>query len=451
VKVDLLVAEIGSTTTTVNAFDGLNTGLPRFLGQGQVRTTVDEGDVNLGLEEALRSLEGKLGEKVAWESFLASSSAAGGLRMSVHGLVYAMTAKAAKEAALGAGAVVSLVTGGEVSDEDLEQLSEINPNIILLAGGVDYGEKETILKNAARLAAWLAARERPAPVIYCGNRGGAAEASRIFREKELSLIVTENVYPQIDQLNILPARTEIQKVFNEHIVEARGMGLIRRLVQGRILPTPGAVMEAALLAYAHLEDLLVFDVGGATTDVHSVTEGSEEIQRLLLHPEPTAKRTVEGDLGVYRNADRVLELCREEGLLNDPADPGLSAPAPIPVTEEQLYIAELMTRQAVKTALLRHVGSWRYIYGPTGRQTVVEGKDLTRIKTVIGTGGALARLPGGEAKMAGALKGKSGLELLPKGKVRYLIDRHYIMAAVGMISRSYPEAGWFLLSQSLGL
>jgi len=451
VKIDLLVAEIGSTTTTVNAFDGLNTGLPRFLGQGQAVTTVDEGDVNLGLEEALTDLETRLGEKVAWESFLASSSAAGGLRMSVHGLVYAMTAKAAKEAALGAGAVVSLVTAGVISGEDLAQLSAIKPSIILLAGGVDYGEKETVLKNALILTDWLTENKRAVPVIYCGNRGAAAEASRIFRERELPLIVTENVYPRIDQLNILPARAEIQKVFNEHIVEARGMGQIRRLVQGRILPTPGAVMEAALLAYAHLEDLLVFDVGGATTDVHSVTEGSEEIQRLLLHPEPPAKRTVEGDLGIYRNAARVMELCREEGLLYNPADPEPAALAPIPVTEEQLHLAELMTRQAVKTALLRHVGSWRYIYGPTGRQTVVEGKDLTRIKTVIGTGGALARLPGGEEKMAGALKGKSGLELLPKGKVRYLIDRHYIMSAVGMLSSSHPEAGWLLLSQSLGL
>jgi len=451
VKIDLLAAEIGSTTTKVNAFTGLNSSEPRYLGHGFSRTTVEEGDVNLGLEQALVSLESKLGEKVSWERFLASSSAAGGLRMTVHGLVYAMTAKAAREAALGAGAVVTLVTAGEISGEDLVQLNQINPNIILLAGGVDYGEKETVLKNAALLAGWLAAREKPVPVIYCGNQGAAAEASHIFRDQGLPLIITQNVYPQIDQLNIQPARTEIQRVFNDHIVEARGMAQIRRLVQGSILPTPGAVMEASLLAYRHLEDLLVFDVGGATTDVHSVTEGSEEIQRLLLHPEPTAKRTVEGDLGVYRNAARVIELCREEGLVEEDDIYKESFLAAIPETAEQIALSGRITAQALKTALLRHVGSWRYIYGPTGRQTVVEGKDLTRVKTVIGTGGALVRLPDGEEKMVRALKGKSGLELLPKGKVRYLIDRHYIMAAIGTLSRSYPEDGWPLLRESLGL
>jgi len=34
-KVDVLVAEIGSTTTVVNAFHGLDGGRPGYLGQGQ--------------------------------------------------------------------------------------------------------------------------------------------------------------------------------------------------------------------------------------------------------------------------------------------------------------------------------------------------------------------------------------------------------------------------------
>jgi uncharacterized protein (TIGR01319 family) len=67
-------------------------------------------------------------------------------------------------------------------------------------------------------------------------------------------------------------------------------------------------MEAARLLQETMGDLVLIDVGGATTDVHSVTEGSEEIQRLLLSPEPFAKRTVEGDLGVYVNASHVAAL-----------------------------------------------------------------------------------------------------------------------------------------------
>ena len=52
---------------------------------------------------------------------------------------------------------------------------------------------------------------------------------------------------------------------------------------------------------------MVQDVGGATTDLHSVTEGSEEISRILVSPEPKAKRTVEGDLGVYINMRNIVD------------------------------------------------------------------------------------------------------------------------------------------------
>jgi len=449
VKVDLLVADIGSTITMISAFDKLGSSRASFLAQGHTKTTVEAGDVTIGLDNALADLETKLGEKLAWDQFLASSSAAGGLKMSVHGLVYDMTAKAAREAALGAGAVVSMVTAGELTQADLQKLETTRPSLILLAGGVDYGEKETVLKNAHHLSSWLVGKEDPVQVIYCGNRAAAEQALHIFQQKGLSLVITDNVYPRIDQLNVQPARKEIHRAFNRHIVEAKGMEKIRRLVEGEIIPTPGAVMEAARLGYEYLEDLVVFDVGGATTDVHSVTEGSEEIQHLLLHPEPKAKRTVEGDLGVYRNASRVLELCYDEGLLSEFEAIDPATIEPVPGSDKQQELIGILTEQALKTALVRHAGSWRYIYGPTGRQTVVEGKDLTRVKTVIGTGGALSQLPGGEKKMEKALKGKTGLELLPRGKVVHLIDRCYIMAAVGVISKNDPAVAWQLLTQSL--
>ena len=98
-KVDVLVAEIGSTTTVVNAFHGLDGDRPVYLGQGQAPTSVLDGDVRIGLQSAVSDLCGKLGtESLEYREMLATSSAAGGLKMTVHGLVYDMTAKAAREA-----------------------------------------------------------------------------------------------------------------------------------------------------------------------------------------------------------------------------------------------------------------------------------------------------------------------------------------------------------------
>ncbi|MEA4845875.1 MAG: glutamate mutase L, partial [Clostridiaceae bacterium] len=134
-KISVLVAEIGSTTTVVNAFDNIMGPCPEFIGQGQAPTSVLNGDVTIGLKGAVEDLKRNLGEKeITWDDFLATSSAAGGLRMTVHGLVYDMTVRAAKEAALGAGAIIKHVTAGKLRRTDLKKLEDIRPNIILVAG-----------------------------------------------------------------------------------------------------------------------------------------------------------------------------------------------------------------------------------------------------------------------------------------------------------------------------
>ena len=134
-QLEIIVAEIGSTTTVVSGFSGLDAE-PCLVGQGQGPTTMEQGAVRLGLNLALADLRRKLGtKKLEWQHIYACSSAAGGLKMTVHGLVYDMTARAAREAALGAGAVLHQVTAGPVSDADLAKTREIAPNIILLAWG----------------------------------------------------------------------------------------------------------------------------------------------------------------------------------------------------------------------------------------------------------------------------------------------------------------------------
>ena len=242
--IDILVAEIGSTTTLVNAFNGIKKGEPKFLGQGQAPTSVLEGDVRIGLRSAVDDLAknlGAAGEGIDYGEMFATSSAAGGLRMTVHGLVYDMTVKAAQAAALGAGAIIKHATAGKLSEFDIDDIKAIDPNLILLAGGTDYGERETAVHNA-RL---LAASGLKTPVIYAGNIQNRRIIEQIFSDAKIPFYITENVYPKLDLLNIEPARRIIHAVFEEHIVKAAGMEHIRDMVTGKIIPTPGAVMEAA--------------------------------------------------------------------------------------------------------------------------------------------------------------------------------------------------------------
>lgn len=452
-NIDVLVAEIGSTTTLVNAFAGINTDEPRFIGQGQAPTSVLEGDVRIGLEGAVEDLKNRLGlDKIEYGEMLATSSAAGGLRMCVHGLVYDMTVKAAQAAALGAGAIVTMATAGKMSEYDIEDLVASRPNLILLAGGTDYGERETALYNAARIAE----TRLKAPVIYAGNVQNQRAVMDIFKKAGVSCTVTENVYPKLDKLNIEPARKIIHKVFEEHIIKAPGMEHIRDMVTGSIMPTPGAVMEAVQLIYNEIGDVVAVDIGGATTDVHSVTGGSEEIGILMTSPEPFAKRTVEGDLGLYVNAKNLIERIGESALQNElgiDMEAVMANYLPIPKTEGQFKLTERLCREAGLVALERHAGALRYIYTPSGRKTVAEGKDLTAIKTIIGTGGALTRLPHREQLLrALADCNATGMMLYPKpSKIRLLFDDDYIMASLGVMSKHYPEAALKLMKRSLNI
>lgn len=445
----MLVAEIGSTTTLVNAFDRVDGPHPVFLGQGAALTTVSEGDVGVGLSRAVEDLGHALGTTcVEYSRLLATSSAAGGLRMTVHGLVHDMTVKAAKEAALGAGAVLRTVTAGRLSDADVAKVRAVNPNIILLAGGVDFGEKETILENARKIAdAGLAA-----PVIFAGNRAVEDEISSTFMDRGMSVTIVENVYPRVDVLNIEPARRAIQEVFEDHIVTAPGMQRIREMVAVGVMPTPGAVMAAAKLLYEAVGDLVVIDVGGATTDVHSVTEGSEEVAKILTSPEPVAKRTVEGDLGVYMNARNIADLVGKEKLQAETGldlDESLVSLEPVPTTPEGLVFARALATEATRIAVARHAGEVRHLYGPLGRVTVAEGKDLTRVRWIVGTGGAVARLPGGE-QILEAAKGRNGdTRLLPPQGARCLVDKDYVMASCGVLGRLHPGAARAIMLQSL--
>jgi uncharacterized protein (TIGR01319 family) len=453
-KIDVLVAEIGSTTTVVNAFDKVNSPCPIFAGQGQAPTSVGEGDVNIGLHNAIDNLSFNLKtDSIEYGELIATSSAAGGLRMTVHGLVYDMTVRAAKEAALGAGANIKQVTSGKLRKSDLNKLMQINPNIILVAGGVDYGERETALYNAELIANL----NLDIPVIYAGNVENQEDVKDLFKNSRSELYIVENVYPKIDELNVEPTRKVIQDVFEKHIVHAPGMQRVREMVTGSIIPTPGAVMVASKLLYDDIGDLMTLDVGGATTDVHSVTEGNEEVSRILISPEPLAKRTVEGDLGVYVNMHNVVDMVGKEkleeelSLSPEELQNLIDNHKPIPKTDLEKAFVEKLTLHAAVTAVKRHAGIFRYLYGSGGRTTVAEGKDLTRVKYIIGTGGALTRLPHRVDIMREIPLSNKGHELLPNKDVEILVDNDYIMASLGILSKEYPQAALRLLKNSLNI
>ena len=426
---EILTIEVGSTITKVNAFTRLAGGGFEQVAQGFAATSVGQGDVGLGVQQALDDLTARHGPPPTGAEVFINSSAAGGLRMTVHGLTYSMTARAAREAALGAGGIVKMVTAGRLESYDLDEIRAIRPNMILLAGGVDFGERETVLHNAARLAEL----KLPVPVLYAGNSAVRKPVAALFEAAGVELLLADNVFPEVDVLNIEPLRRVIHEVFNRHIIHAPGMARLGELTRRGILPTPGAVLKGAELFAEEMGDCLVFDVGGATTDVHSVTDGSLEWSTKMIDPEPRAKRTVEGDLGVFVNAHNIIELEGDLQWQERMAD--LQA---IPTSEREYELTRWLCSKAVNIGIRRHAGAVTDLYTPTGKKQIVKGKDLTAVKWVIGTGGALTRVPGGEGVLRQVCLGP-GKHLLPDPGARILMDRAYRFSALGTIAQAYPE------------
>jgi uncharacterized protein (TIGR01319 family) len=168
-----------------------------------------------------------------------------------------------------------------------------------------------------------------------------------------------------------------------------------------------------------------------------------------------AKRTVEGDLGVYVNMKNVVELIGKENLIKEldmDIDYMMENHVPIPKTHEQIKFVERLAKEAVIRATVRHAGQIRNLYGTGGKTTIAEGKDLTEVKYIVGTGGALTRLPNRIKIMESIAKyNTTGTLLFPKEQANILVDNDYIMASLGVLSKKYPEAAFKLLLKSLGI
>lgn len=442
-RIDVLVAEIGSTTTVVNAFQ-IHQKPVAFLGRGLSRTTV-ETDVREGLEHAIKDLQKNLNyADLSYGELYASSSAAGGLKMTVHGLVYEMTAKAAKEAALNAGGNIHMITANRIDESHIEAIRKIKPNIIVVAGGTDFGEKEVAYQNLIDLS------KLEIPIIYTGN---IANHARIEELHLKNVRIVENVYPRVDDFNIMPLREAIYETFEKHIIHAKGMQDIFKMVSKGIIPTPGAVMETTLLLDEIYGGVMTLDVGGATTDIHSVCEPKPEYER-MLEGEPKMKRTVEGDLGVYINRIQVLSSYRDdeiqrifkmdkEDILNI-----LTKEPFIPISKTGKEIIDKLTFRCVELAIDRHAGDLKRVFTTNGYKVIPDGKDLTQVKAIFLTGGALLHADHPEEMMRKYLRSRP-TKLIPDEHIQIYLDEHYIFASLGVLSRIYPNETKTLILETI--
>lgn len=453
----ILLIDFGSTYTKLTAVD---VDSQELLGTAASYTTVST-DINEGLNNALAKLKEKTGE-LEYTKCYACSSAAGGLRMITSGLVPELTGEAAKLASLGAGAKVIGVYSFQLTEDDIADIAREKPDIFLLVGGTDGGNTANILHNARMLATM----QPDFPVVIAGNRTAARECERILKDFETH--VCPNVMPKFGQLQIEPTQKVIREIFLNRIIHAKGLSKASELLSDIMMPTPAAVLQAMDLLAQGCEgedgigELIAVDVGGATSDVYSITDGMPEGMNTVYKglPEPYSKRTVEGDIGMrysilgvaeaagYRALSDLSGLSEErcQELVEYLSQNTDTVPGDDPELKALDYAVACM---AVREAVARHAGTMEETYTLMGKTYVQTGKNLTRVKTIVVTGGSLIHSENPEKIAAFSLYDPAQPQSLRPMKADVLVDKTYILAAMGLLSSYYPQAALRIMKKEL--
>lgn len=479
----IMATDCGSTTTKAILIEKKD-GEYRLIRRGEAPTTVEAPaeDVTKGVLNAVGEIEdledrkflkpGDEGVQVSPDSddgvdiYMSTSSAGGGLQMTVAGVVKSMTGESAQRAALGAGAIVMDVVAsndGRLPHEKVADIRRLRPDMILLSGGIDGGTIDHVVELAEIVKA---ADPKPRfgvgyklPVIFAGNRDARGAVKEQLGE-QVELKIVENLRPVLEKENLGPARDIIHELFMEHVMaQAPGypklMQWAGHYVDGKwkqvpIMPTPGAVGKLIeTVAKNEGIEVMGVDIGGATTDVFSVFDSAEG--------ETVFNRTVSANLGMSYSVSNVLASSGFDKVMRwvpfhmDEADlrnrirNKMIRPTTIPQMLKELIVEQAIAREALRLALVQHkdlatglkgVAQERTI-GDAFEQTQTGGTlvDMMGLDLLIGSGGVLSHAP---------RRSQAALMLidafLPEGITMLAVDSIFMMPQLGVLSEVHPRA-----------
>jgi len=465
----ILATDCGSTTTKAILIEKRG-GEYRLIVRGEAPTTVEAPveDVTRGVlnattevsELAGRPILSENGEKIikprdgdrGVDIYLSTSSAGGGLQMMVAGLVKQMTAESAARAALGAGAIVmdALATNdGRLDHEKIARIRSLRPDMVLLAGGTDGGDRKKVISLAEIIAA---ADPKPRlgadyqlPIIYAGNKDVREEIREILEEKT-ALDITDNLRPTMERENLMPARHKIQKLFLEHVMsQAPGYPRLMAMVDEEIMPTPAAVgVIMQRIAKQHNIQVVGVDIGGATTDVFSVFQDIFNRSVSANYGMSYSISNVFADAGL----DRILRWVPfhiDEKDLRNRIKNKMIRPTTIPQMLEELIIEQAAAREALSLSFDQHKALATGLKGVQRQRSIADAfsqkggaeslVNLMGLDMLIGSGGVLSHAPRRQQSAMMLMDA-----FLPEGVTRLTVDSIFMMPQLGVLSKIHPEA-----------
>jgi uncharacterized protein (TIGR01319 family) len=464
----ILATDCGSTTTKAILIERKEDEY-RLIVRGEAPTTVETPfeDVTMGVLNAVGEVEELTGRKLLDEKgriispakgnegtdlYISTSSAGGGLQMMVAGVVRSMTAESAERAALGAGAIVMDVIASNdkrLPHQQIERIRHLRPDMILLSGGIDGGTTTHVVELAELISA---ADPKPRlgtgyrlPVIYAGNKDARDFVSNTLKEK-VDLDIVDNIRPVLERENLMPAREKIHDLFMEHVMaQAPGYKKLMTWTDAPIMPTPGAVgLIIKTIADMEKIEAVGVDIGGATTDIFSVFQG-------------TFNRTVSANLGMsysvsnvfaeagLENVMRWVPFHMDERNLRNRVKNKMIRPTTIPQTMEELIFEQAIAKEALRLAFIQHKSFATVLKGIQQQRTIADAFEQTAggltlvnmmsLEMLVGSGGVLSHAPRRQQAAMMLIDG-----FLPEGITRLAVDSIFMMPQLGVLSTLHAKA-----------
>lgn len=422
-------------------------------------------DASIALMQCYEAAKAAIGEDNFSGAYkMASSSAAGGLRMGVCGLSKSLSLEAGKCAAFGAGAKILTTQYGRLTEEKIAEIEKLPIEILLITGGYNHGGTAAVLHNVEMIAA----SDLHMPIVFAGNSDVAGDVRRIMMIARKECYIVPNIIPDVGQVDSESVEEIIRNLFLKRIINMKGLSTVEKYLDSIVMPTPKAVLSAGRLlsegpaGEEGLGELMIVDIGGATTDIHSYgSQRSFEGAKVIGTPEPYAKRTVEGDLGMRESSDTLLSEAgvkkglRETGLTEDEIgviiDHWHDIHEALPANEKEAAVDEFLAQSAVHLSARRHAGLLKRT-AMSDIKFVQLGKNLTDVKRIIGTGGPLVFGGKGLKLLQNALKNpEKEMEILLPVDAEVLLDNNYVFFAAGLLGEIDEAAAFKIMCDSLGI
>jgi len=257
-------------------------------------------DFEAGIARQVESLLEPSGVAVDSDAIVVCSSANGGLRVGIVCLSLHFSGAALRNQVLLAGANPVFV---HTLDEQPGSLQRVD--ILLVGGGIDG---DAAAPTERRLRAFEPRRYVYGSLAYAGNERLAA----LFVELFPGAAVIANPLAQSLAGRSLSVFEAVRRAYLDDLVYKEGVSELRCKLARGIRPTPEIVSRGFQRALANASNInisgacVVFDIGGATTDLHYTVEIAREDSGQKPPAGVSVGRFVFTDLGIVASRDSLM-------------------------------------------------------------------------------------------------------------------------------------------------